>query len=372
MPRSDLRPLSCRPVGERLLRLGVEATSTAPRIAGLVGLALAGCSTPPTGPVPPDPTAQSAAAAPSVAASAAAPDASANAAAQAPAAADDEDNVSWTLDIDAPEAVRPLLDRYLDLSRFRRNDRSGAIPRSELLRLLSAAPAQVRKLLETEGYFDAQVSTELPAGALAEGQRSGSVSVRLKVLPGPITRVGEVQLEIHGPLGDAVEAGDASAIALATQLRKDWRLHRGDSFTQRVWDDAKSSALNLLHAEGYPAGSWMRTQARVLPGEQKADLLVTLDSGPMFRIGDLRIEGLDHVNEDAVIALRNFGRGTPLRERVLLDFQDRLVKSNLFDGVSVTYEPDPAQAAATTLVLRLRERMLQQATVGVEIGRAHV
>ncbi len=343
-------------------------------LAGL--LLLAGCASAPPAPNT-DPntdpaTAPVAAQAPSAETAPDAASAPARAPTSAPASTepDDEASVGWTLEISAPEAVRPLLDRYLDLSRFQRSEGNRSILRSELLRLLSAAPAQARKLLETQGYFEAQVSAELPPGALDEGPRNLPVPVLLKVLPGPLTRVNELQLEIHGPLGDAVEAGDPAAVALATQLRQQWSLDRGEAFTQSRWDDAKSSALNLLHTEGYPAASWMRTQARVQPAERQANLLLTLESGPMFRIGELRVEGLDHVRRDAVTALRNFSRGTPLRERVLLDFQDRLVKSNLFDGVSVTYDPDPAQAADTPITVRLRERMLQQATVGVGISDA--
>ena len=53
--------------------------------------------------------------------------------------------------------LRTLLLDYLDLARFQNAPASEAITPAELERLAAAAPAQARALLETEGYFDADV-----------------------------------------------------------------------------------------------------------------------------------------------------------------------------------------------------------------------
>ncbi|MEY4754495.1 MAG: hypothetical protein RJA44_2170, partial [Pseudomonadota bacterium] len=57
--------------------------------------------------------------------------------------------VRWSTRIDAPAALQPLLRRYLDLARFETLTQTEPITRAELNRLLGAAPAQVRSLLET-------------------------------------------------------------------------------------------------------------------------------------------------------------------------------------------------------------------------------
>jgi translocation and assembly module TamA len=74
------------------------------------------------------------------------------------------------------------------------------------------------------------------------------------------------------------------------------------------------------------------------------------------------------VDAETVRALQTFSTGQPLREQPLLDYQDRLVKSALFDSVAIEMEPDPALAGAMPVVVRVRERSLQQATLGLGVS----
>jgi translocation and assembly module TamA len=80
------------------------------------------------------------------------------------------------IEIDAPSALKALLEKHLDLVRLGRISRD-EVEDSEWARLIDAAPAQVRELLQTEGYFAPQVSIERSAGR-AQGQAD---RVRLKV-----------------------------------------------------------------------------------------------------------------------------------------------------------------------------------------------
>jgi translocation and assembly module TamA len=306
------------------------------------------------------------------------------------AAAEDAElqGVTWALTIEAPDALRPVLERYLDLARYQRADRKEGITRGELMRLLSAAPAQVRQLLETEGYFGAKARTELPqdSGAPGAGTQAATappataatppatttaapvIQVRLWVDPGPRTTVGGLRLDVHGELATAAAAGDGPARALIEQLRRQWALPNGQPFTREGWDDAKTAVLTLLRTEGYPAASWAHSAAQVDAQAHQAKLQLDVASGPLFRFGSFSFEGLSQVRLDAVLALRNVATGEPLREQALLNYQDRLVKTGLFDTVAVTYDPDPELAPATPILVRVRERSLQQATTGVGIS----
>lgn len=264
------------------------------------------------------------------------------------------------LEVVAPSPLDEVLSTYLDLARALASPEAPDIRESEWARLISAAPAQARQLAQTEGFFDAQVSTSRD-----EGQPP---LVRLTLSPGSAVSVGRLTFEIQGELADAGEQGDADARALADSLRSRWPLQPGQPFRNGEWADAKNAVLARLRAEGYAIATWSGTGAQVDLATGQVRLFVVVDSGPLFRAGPIEVEGLVHHEAERVRALAGFATGTPLTETRLLDYQERLVKTGLFDQVAVTLEPDPAQAGATRVRVLLKESSLQAATVAVGIS----
>jgi translocation and assembly module TamA len=281
--------------------------------------------------------------------------------ADAPAAepAPDPDRAVYELDVAAPEDVRPLLRNYLDLARFQNAPATEGINTAELDRLVAAAPAQVRTLLETEGYFDAKVVVTRSVGA------QGLPLLRVQVDVGPRTRIEAFTLDAEGPLKAAADAGDAKAVEQLATWRRQWLLQPGEPFRQSDWSSAKNTAIANLRAEGYPAAEWKNTNAQVDAPTQLAQLNLVVDSGPLFRLGALKIEGLERHDDSTVRRLVTYTPGAPHSERLLLDFQERLQKVGLFEGASVEIDPDPAKADAAEVRVRVKELPLQQATIGV-------
>ncbi len=269
------------------------------------------------------------------------------------------DRAVYALEIEAPEELRPLLKSYLDLARFQNAPETEGINSAELDRLVAAAPAQARALLETEGYFNAQVQVTRADGA------GGTPLLRVRVTVGPRTLVDQVTLDAAGALQTAIEAGDAQAMAQLAALRRQWPLAPGQPFRQPGWSNAKNTTLANLRADGYPAADWKNTSAQVDAPAHTASLSLVADSGPRFRLGPLKIEGLQRHDEDSVRRLATFGAGTPYSEKLLLDFQERLQRLGLFEGASVELDPNPANAEEASVLVRVKELPLQQATVGV-------
>lgn len=280
---------------------------------------------------------------------------------RAPAAAAPPQRLAYELEIDAPDALRALLQEHLDLARFQHVEAQEALSRAELERLVAGAPAQARSLLETEGYFNAQVLPERPAADAAGLQR-----VRLRVTPGPRTRVTRLDLAFAGALEEPVgEDARRLAEALRQRLQRDFGLPEGQPFRQSRWSAAKTETLAQARAGGYPLARWTLTAARVQTERNEAELELLLDSGPLVRLGELQIEGLQAQDEAVVRRLAGFEPGQPYSERALLDFQERLLQTLLFDGATVDILPEASQAEATPVLVRLREAPLQQATSGV-------
>lgn len=263
----------------------------------------------------------------------------------------------YTVEIVAPGAVRPLLEEYLDLTRFREDPGLADITEGELGRLMDETPAQARALLETEGYFSPEIRvTQLPVTP---------PRVRIVVEPGPRTRVDRVTLEVQGAAQEAADAGDAHAGGLLESIREDWPLSVGEPFTQSEWTGAKSWALSQLRADGYPAATWSGTAAEVFAAQARARLFVVADSGPLYRFGPVQVEGLVLHDEEDVRNLRGFDEGDIYREQLLLDYQERLQRSDLFQSATAVLDTGTDTPEAAPVLVRLRERPLREATLSL-------
>lgn len=268
---------------------------------------------------------------------------------------------STSLEVDGPGPLKALLERHLDLARVGRLASDDAIDDAEWQRLIDAAPAQVRELLRTEGYFEPRVTLE-------RDDREGRRHVRLELDPGPRARVEKVTFEVEGELERAASAGDGYARATLADLRRAWALPEGEPFRNPDWTSAKAAALARLRAAGYAAAQWSGTSADIDPVARQVRLFVVADSGPLYRFGEVQIEGLVRHDRETIDNLAGFGPGTPMSEVTLLDYQERLQKSGLFDGVTVTLDPDPERAAQARVLVRVREAALQVWTFGVGVS----
>jgi translocation and assembly module TamA len=292
------------------------------------------------------------------------------------------------LQIVAPGDLRRLLEQHLDLSRAiadqlatqQANRPQAAAPaasaasapesaieinEAEWSRLIAAAPAQARQLVQTEGYFAAQARVE------RQGRR-----VVLTLEPGPVARVDKLVIDIQGELADALERRDRTARALHEDLLEDWGLPVGAPFRQSDWASAKNAVIGRLHAEGYAVATWSGTSAEVIsPGDgsepPKVRIFAVADSGPLFLAGGpetIAVQGLAVHDAERVRALAGFGEGTPLTEVRLLDYQERLIRTGLFDQVVVSLDTDAAAGGQSRVLVQLKEAPLQNATLGVGYG----
>ena len=279
----------------------------------------------------------------------------------------------YDLVVQAPTVLRTLLQEHLDLARFRNAPADQRLSPQELLRLSTAAPQQALALLETEGYFNAQVEV-LRSDALP-------LTITVKVEPGELTRVKQVSLNYNGslqapaapsvvnmpplttaeatttpapdsaasepqPSGSSAEQVLAAA-QLRNQLQSDWPMNVGAPFTQGRWSGAKAALLGKARAQGYPLARWDATAAVVNTEANSADIALELNSGPLFLLGELQVEGLKYQPRSSIERLAGYSVGDPYSERRLLDFQERLLKTTLFEGISVEIDPQLEMLAET-------------------------
>jgi translocation and assembly module TamA len=264
------------------------------------------------------------------------------------------------LRVDAPAPLRQLLLRYLDLARLTAMRAEEAPDEVEWLRLIAAAPAQVRELLQTEGYFNPQVQVRREPGP--------PQLVHVRVLPGPRARIANVVLREQGALHERALASDEGAREAVQGLHAWWPLPPGEQFRNGDWSSAKNGALARVRAAGYANASVAHSAAQVDAAGREVTLELTIDSGPLYVAGDLRIEGLVKHDEAVVRNLAGFGPGEPLTDQLLLDYQERLRKSGLFDNSVITFDNDPAHAGRASVSVQVRELPLQSLTLGLGVS----
>lgn len=276
--------------------------------------------------------------------------------APAPAAAESS---TPAVQVQAPERLRLLLEKHLDIVRLGQlaGKEAGDISDTEWARLIAATPAQARALLQTEGHFRPEIAIDTLGTA--------PMRLRVRVEPGPQAVVKALQWRLAGELPQAQAANQTVALELAAELQVAWALPVGAAFRNEAWADAKAEVVKRARAGGYLAARLAESSADVDAERAQVALHITLDSGPLFRGGKVDVTGLKQQDAATVRHLSGFPPGTPLTERRLVDYQERLLRSGLYEQVSVSADPDPAQAAAATVRVRVTETALQQATFGL-------
>ena len=262
---------------------------------------------------------------------------------------------AFDIAVRAPAEVKDLLERHLELQRYRAvTDLDDA----ELARLVVLAEGNVRNLVGTLGYFSPVISIA------REGLASQRPTIVVSVEPGPLTRTQEVTVDF---IGDIATSVDADAIAQRTEIRRDWRLPRGQRFTQEAWDGAKTQALRELVARRYPAGRLAESLADIDAPAQVARLGLTLDSGPIYRLGNLRVSGVERYEPFLVSRIARLTAGAVYDQKQLTDAQQRLASSGYFDSAYIFIDPESDPAAAPVQV-QVREAKLQKVVLGVGIS----
>jgi translocation and assembly module TamA len=257
---------------------------------------------------------------------------------------------AFDLVIRAPDALRDLLQRHLELRRYQQvTDLDDA----EIARLIVLADKDARELLATQGYFTPDVRITREAG--------DRPSLVVAVEPGPATTVSDVQIEFEG---DIATSSDADAAMQRSTIRSGWQLPTGRGFTAEGWDRAKSVAMRELLARRYPAGRISYSLADIDAAAHQARLGLRLDSGALFHLGPMKVTGMERYDPVLVPRLARLTPGMVYDQEKIVQAQLRLAGSGYFDSAFIFVDPESDPAAAPVQVT-LREAPRQKVVLGV-------
>ena len=242
--------------------------------------------------------------------------------------------LAYDVEIDAPKQLKDRLQKGLNLVRWHDDPEMNT---ERLKRLVDEAVRESKEAAATEGYFSAEVTSDIDSSVQPW-------VVRLKIEPGERTRIEHVEIRFRGP-----GATDGEARPTRERVQEGWSLRKGEPFRQEDWADAKRRAVRTLSGWRYAAAEIAKSEADIDPDGHKAKLLVDLDSGPPFRFGELRISGTRRYPDRLVENLAPMKPGeTYDREKVTL-YTRRLLESGYFASVQAEVDSQPSAAEATPL-----------------------
>jgi len=225
---------------------------------------------------------------------------------------------AYNVEVEAPKAIKEILQDHLDLSRYSARD---DISPDQFNYMVETVGEQVRQFTSTEGYFDPQTTAKV------EGS-GDKRTVTITVDPGARTVIRAVDVSVSGP------AVTQSPEQIA-EIRAKWGLPVGEPFRQADWSKAKDDALVELQSHTYYGARMTGSQARVEPDEHAADLSARFASGPAYRMGPLKISGLRRYPEQIIRNVNPLYEGEPYRVERLLEFQRAIQNQPYFSNVQI-------------------------------------
>ncbi len=225
----------------------------------------------------------------------------------------------------SPAALRAITSAVGVITRLAGDEDGG-----EVSRLRRRARDAVVSTLETQGYFSPRVTLQV-------GRDIGGETWNITIVPNARTVVRGVDLAFSGGI-----AAPAFAQRLEA-LRKAWPLKEGRPFINEVWSRAKGDLLDSVASRDFYLARITRSEARVTAADARADLGVTIDSGPRVRLGELQTSGLKRVPVSLVKRYVNYAPGDPYRQQQLDDWQQALQSTSFFRGAFVTLDSDASQ-----------------------------
>jgi translocation and assembly module TamA len=256
--------------------------------------------------------------------------------------------VTWQ----APDVLKTLFVKYLPPPRPETGERRAGSLRPWMRDIRRRVP----EIAASEGYFSATVEIEF------EGERREHATVT--VTPGPRTTVGEVEISFAGDLAGEGEERETRR----RQLREAWTMKAGSPFRSGDWDTAKVRLEEALVQEDYAAGTLASSEAQVDADAAKATLKLSLDSGPRFTVGEVRIEGLSKYPEAVVRRSVFVQPGERYSATKLLDLQRAIQGGPWFSSVLVDVERDASRPDNVPVKVIVTERPTREAGLALGYG----
>ena len=216
---------------------------------------------------------------------------------------------------------------------------------------------RIEAYYRAHGFFDAHAVRAEVIPHKGPPDAPEAVDVRFVVDEGPRTHVAKVDVDGLG----ALPAGEK----LAARLHD--RLELGAPFDHRRYLAAKRELDDALERAGY---AWADVEGRVEVNRRAraADVRLTVEPGPLVRIGAVRVAGQERISARSILRRSALAEGARFDPSALDDARGRLFDLGVFSSVSIDYEPRPDDPSRADVQIEVRESKLNEVRLGVGLG----
>lgn len=245
-----------------------------------------------------------------------------------------------------------LLDNVRKRLAIRNATSDGEQPIFMIERLHDRAPADIRGALQPFGYYNPEISATLDL----LDEDTERLRATYRVTPGPRTTIERLRIAIKG------EGADDRL--LRRQMAK-LDLTEGQPLLHAPYGKAKSQLTRSAYALGYFDVGYDDAAIRVKQSGNSAEVALVLNTGPRYRIGEIRIDQ-DILDDEVLRRYLPVTEGETYAPRKMLETQFQLMDLGYFSRVDVS--PVRAEAEGNMLPVRIEPVYLPSQRYAAGIG----
>ncbi len=239
------------------------------------------------------------------------------------------------------------------LEGFSFDDKEGkpALSEPTIKRLHRLAPEEIRQAMQPFGYYEPKLDAQLE-------KINGVWQAIYRIAPGPPTILERVEIRVKGKGGEEPPV---------TEVLTSTKIVSGEKLDHRAYQQTKNQLSDVLYNAGYIDARFTQSEIRVYPPRQKADIYLTVDSGPQFQFGPITVEQ-DILNQDFVDKFATFKQGDRFDTSKLIDYQLALTDSNYFGEVEILAERENAIGTEIPVIVKTKATKPRRYTAGLGFG----
>ena len=196
---------------------------------------------------------------------------------------------------------------------------------SEVARLHQRAVNEIGRALQPFGYYQPEIDSRLEPQ-----QDSWQASYRITL--GPAVIIDQVTIDITGP---------GRSLPPVQPLLNNPSLKSGDQLSHATYANYKQQLYDQVFQQGYLDATFTRSELQVNVNRQRANILLTLETGAPFFFGEVVIEQ-SVIEPQRLQRLITVDRNTPFNADRLLELQLALSDTGYFSQVDIDIQKENA------------------------------